>query len=125
LFLKSLNPLRRIRELAQELRRTREEREQARRRIEQLEREKAGLAQDNERLEKERQRLEEEIKRLRKDLDTAQRATRRQAAPFSRGLPKSCPKTPGRKSGAAHGHHHRRPIPQQVDEEITVAAPAQ
>jgi transposase len=125
LFLESLNPLRRIRELAQELRRTREEREQARRRIEQLEREKAGLAHDNERLEKERQRLEEEIKRLRKDLDGAQRATRRQAAPFSRGLPKSCPKTPGRKSGAAHGAHHRRPIPDRVDEEIAVSAPAQ
>lgn len=125
MFLKSLNPVRRIRELAQELRRTREEREQARRRIEQLEREKAGLAQDNERLENERQRLEEEIKRLRKDLDAAQRATRRQAAPFSRGLPKSSPKTPGRKSGAAHGRHHRRPIPDHVDEEITVSAPAQ
>lgn len=125
MFLKSLNPVRRIRELAQELRRTREEREQARRRIEQLEREKAGLAQDNERLENERQRLEVEIKRLRKDLDAAQRATRRQAAPFSRGLPKSGPKTPGRKSGAAHGRHHRRPIPDHVDEEITVSAPAQ
>jgi transposase len=125
LFLKSLNPVRRIRELAQELRRTREEREQARRRIEQLEREKAGLAQENEQLEKERQQLEEEVKRLRKYLETAQRATRRQAAPFSRGLPKSRPQTPGRKSGAAHGPHHRRPIPEHVDEEITVSAPTQ
>jgi len=118
LFLKSLNPVRRIRELAQELRRTREERDQARQRNEQLKK-------DNERLEKERQRLEEEIKRLRKELETAQRATRRQAAPFSRGLPKSHPKTPGRKSGAAHGPHHRRPVPDRVDEEITVSAPAQ
>ena len=118
MFLKSLNPIRRIRELAQELRRTREERDQARRRNEEL-------AHDNQRLEKERQRLEEEIKRLRKDLETAQRATRRQAAPFSRGLPKSQPKTPGRKSGAAHGPYHRRPIPGRVDEEITVSAPRQ
>jgi transposase len=118
LFLKSLNPVRRIKELAQELGRTREEREQARQRIEQLENE-------NERLEREHQRLQEEIKRLRKELETAQRATRRQAAPFSRGLPKSQPKTPGRKSGAAHGPHHQRPIPQQVDEEITVSAPSQ
>ena len=114
-----------MRELAQELRRTREEREQSRRRIEQLEREKAGLAQENERLEKEQQRLQEEIKRLRQELEMAQRATRRQAAPFSRGLPKGQPKTPGRKSGAAHGPHHPRPIPQEVDEEITVSAPAQ
>lgn len=118
MFLKSLNPVRRIRELAQELGRTREEREQARRRIEQLENE-------NERLEREHQRLQEEIKRLRKELETAQRATRRQAAPFSRGLPKSQPKTPGRKSGAAHGPYHRRPIPDRVDEEITVSAPSQ
>jgi len=118
LFLKSLNPVRRIRELVQELRRAREERDQARRRNEQLEKE-------NERLERERQRLQEEINRLRKELEGAQRATRRQAAPFSRGLPKSQPKTPGRKSGAAHGRHHRRPIPDRVDEEITVSVPAQ
>jgi transposase len=111
LFLKSLNPVRRIRELAQELRRTREEGERARRRIEQL--------------EKENQQFQEEIKRLRKELETAQRATRRQAAPFSRGLPKRHPKTPGRKSGAAYGPHHRRPIPDRVDEEIPVSAPAQ
>ena len=111
MFLKSLNPVRRIRELAQELRRTREEGERARRRIEQL--------------EKENQQFQEEIKRLRKELETAQRATRRQAAPFSRGLPKRHPKTPGRKSGAAYGPHHRRPIPDRVDEEIPVSAPAQ
>jgi transposase len=118
LFLKSLNPVRRIRELTEELRRAQEKREQAQRRIEQLENE-------NERLEREHQRLQEEIKRLRKELEAAQRATRRQAAPFSRGLPKSHPKTPGRKSGAAHGPYHRRPIPGRVDEEITVSAPAQ
>ena len=63
--------------------------------------------------------------RLRKELETAQRATRRQAAPFSRGLPQSQPETPGRKSGAAHGRHHRRPIPDHVDEEVSVSAPAQ
>jgi transposase len=103
----------------------RAERDQARRRNEQLEREKAGLAQDNERLENERQRLQGEIEKLRKELETAQRAARRQAAPFSRGLPKSHPKTPGRKSGAAHGRHHRRPVPDHIDEEITVSAPTQ
>lgn len=81
--------------------------------------------QANERLERERQRLQEEIKRLRKELEGAQRATRRQAAPFSRGLPKSQPRTPGRKCGVAHGPHRRRPIPDRVDEEITVSAPWQ
>ena len=111
MFLKSLNPLRRIRELAQELVRTQEERDQARRR--------------NEQLEKENERLQEENRRLRKELDAAQRAARRQAAPFSRGQPQSHPKTPGRKAGAAHGPYHHRPIPDHVDEEIQVVAPAQ
>jgi len=111
LFLKSLNPVRRIRELVQELRRAREEGDRARRQIEQL--------------EKENQRLEEENKRLRKELETAQRASRRQAAPFSRGKTTSQPKRPGRKSGAAHGPHHQRPIPDHVDEEVHVSAPAQ
>jgi transposase len=111
LFLESLNPVRRIRELVQELRRAREEGERTRRRIEQL--------------ESENRRLEEENKKLRKDLETAQRAARRQAAPFSRGKPKSQPTRPGRKSGAAHGPHHQRPIPNHVDEEIQVSAPEQ
>lgn len=111
MFLKSLNPLRRIRELAQELRRTREEGNRARQRIKQL--------------EQENQRLEEENKRLRNELETAQRAARRQAAPFSRGQSKRHPRPPGRKPGAAHGQHHRRPIPDHVDEEIIVSAPSQ
>lgn len=111
MFLKSLNPVRRIRELVQELRRAREEGDRARRQIEQL--------------QKENQRLEEENKKLRKELETAQRASRRQAAPFSRGKTTSQPKRPGRKSGPAHGPHHQRPIPDHVDEEIQVSAPAQ
>ena len=118
MFLKSFNPVHRFRELAQELRNTREERDHACRRNEQLERE-------NERLEEECRRLREEIQRLRKELETAQRAARRQAAPFSRGKPKTRPKRPGRKSGAAHGPHHHRPVPDHVDEEINVSAPEQ
>lgn len=109
MFLKSINPLRRIRELVEELRRAREEGGQARRRIEQL--------------EKENHRLQEENKRLRNELEGAQRAAKRQAAPFSRGKLKSHPKSPGRKSGKAYGEHHRRPIPDHVDEQITVAVP--
>ncbi|MGQ9636114.1 MAG: IS66 family transposase [Bryobacteraceae bacterium] len=118
LFLKSLNPLRRIQELAQEVRRTREERDQAQRRIGQLE-------EESHRLHQQMERLEEENKRLRKELEAAQRAARRQAAPFSRGRSKSEPKAPGRKPGAAYGQHHRRPVPDHVDEEITVAVPEQ
>ena len=118
MFLKNLNPLRRIRELSQELGRARRERDQARQEAERLQRE-------SERLREENQRLEDELKRLRKELEAAQRAAKRQAAPFSRGEPKGDPKPPGRKSGAAYGQHHQRPIPDQADEEIQVAAPEQ
>lgn len=116
MFLKNLNPVRRIRELTVELGRTRRERDQARQEAERLQKE-------SERLQEEKQRLEDELKRLRKELETAQRAARRQAAPFSRGEPKSNPKPPGRKSGAAHGRHYQRPIPDHIDEEIEVTAP--
>jgi len=111
LFLKSLNPIRRIKELAQELRRALEQRDQA--------------LQDKQRLESENARLREEIGRLQKELEGAQRAGRRQAAPFSQGLGKSHPQSPGRKPGTRYGRHHRRPVPEHVDEEIPVPVPAQ
>jgi transposase len=111
LVLQSLNPLRRIRELTEELGRTRRERDQARK--------------EAERLQEEKQRLEDELKRLRRELEATQRAAKRQAAPFSRGAPKRNPQPAGRKSGAAYGRHHQRPIPDRVDEEIQVAAPEQ
>ena len=116
MFLKHLNPVRRIRELVEELRRTRRERDQARTESEHRQKEL-------ERLQEENQRLREENEQLREDLEAAQRAAKRQAAPFSRGKPKPNPQRPGRKSGAAHGPHSHRPIPDQVDEEIQVAAP--
>ena len=144
MFLRNLNPLRRIRELTQEVGRTRRERDQARQEAERLQRESERLQDENQRLqeqnqrlqeqkqrleeqkqrlEEQKQRLEDELKKVRKELEGAQRAAKRQAAPFSRGQPKSDPKPPGRKSGAAHGRHHQRPIPDHVDEEIQVAAP--
>ena len=110
MFLKSLNPIRRIKELAQELRRAREQRDQT--------------LQDKQRLERENARLREEIERLQKELEAAQRAARRQAAPFSRGQRKSHPQSPGRKPGAGYGAHHRRPVPERVDEEILVPVPS-
>jgi len=132
LFLKSLNPIWRIRELTEELGRTRRERDQARtegerfqKESERFQKESERLQKESERLQQEKQRLEDEIKRLRKELEAAQRAAKRQAAPFSRGQPKSDPIPAGRKSGAAHGPHYQRPIPDRVDEEIPVAAPEQ
>jgi transposase len=130
LFLKNLNPIRRMRELAEELGRTRRQREQARKENEHLKEQNQRLQKEIQELQKERQRLQreserlrEENERLREDLEAAQRAARRQAAPFSRGKPKPNPQPPGRKSGAAHGPHSHRPIPDHVDEEIQVAAP--
>jgi transposase len=118
LFLKNLNPVRRIRELMEELGSTRRERDRARQQVEQLEGEKQQL-------HKQLERLREENERLRNELEAAMRAGKRQAAPFSRGKPKDNPKTPGRKSGKAHGTHHQRPVPDHVDEEVQVNAPAQ
>jgi transposase len=118
LFLKNLNPVCRIRELMEELGRTRRERDQARKQAEQLEEERQRLQENVERLRKENERL-------RNELDIALRAAKRQAAPFSRGKPKNHPKSPGRKSGKAHGAHHRRAVPDHVDEEIQVNAPEQ
>lgn len=146
MFLDSLNPLRRLKELTAELRRNREERDRDRRRIERLEAEnrrlreerdrlesdinrleedKNQLEKDKTRLEKDNNRLEEDNTKLRKELQAAQRAAKRQAAPFSRGERKDKPKRPGRKSGNAHGQHHQRPVPDHVDEEIHVSAPAE
>lgn len=123
MFLKNLNPVRRIRELAEELGRTRRQREQAWEENEQLKEENQRLQKENQQLEKEKQRLQQENQRLREDLEAAQRAAKRPAAPFSRGKPKANPQPPGRKSGAAHGPYSHRPIPDHVDEEIQVAAP--
>jgi transposase len=109
LNLQSLNPIGRIRELMRQLRQKGEELEE--------------VLREKQRLENENARLREENARLQKELETAQRAARRQAAPFSRGQRKSQPRSPGRKSGKAYGQHHRRPIPDRVDEAITVAVP--
>ena len=81
MFPKKLNPIRRIRELTEELSHTRRERDQARKETEDLQREL--------------ERIKEENEQLRKELELAQRAARRQAAPFSRGKLKSHPQSPG------------------------------
>jgi len=71
LFLKNLNPVRRIRELMVELGRTRRERDQARQQVEQLEDERQRL---HEKLE----HLREENERLRNELEAAMRVGKRQ-----------------------------------------------
>src|SRR5918995_1423662 len=55
--------------------------------------------------------LEARVADLTRKLEEAVRAGKRQAAPFRKGPPKPDPKTPGRKSGDAHGKHGHRPPP--------------
>jgi transposase len=102
----------------QEIEQLRKENEQLRRREKQLEKREKQLEQEGE-------RLRQENEKLKRQLEEAQRASKRQAAPFSRGTRKQNPKTPGRKSGAAYGQRHRKAIPQRVDEVIAVPPPAQ
>src|ERR1700687_1173524 len=82
------------------------------------------LRKQSERLQKENERLKEEAERLRRELEAALRATKRQAAPHSRGNPKANPKRPGRKPGRSYGRQGCRPIPSRVDERIAVPLPA-
>jgi len=56
-------------------------------------------------------------------LEAARRAGKRQAAPFSKGPPKSDPKPPGRKPGDAYGRHAHREPPAASDEEHEVPLP--
>ena len=79
--------------------------------------------QEIDRLRKENERLERETERLRRELEAALRASKRQAAPHSRGNPKANPKRPGRKPGRRYGRRACRPIPSRVDEQVTVPLP--
>jgi transposase len=96
-------------------------------RIRDLEEQNRRLERENqrlrERLEAERERLQQEIERLKRELEQARRASKRQAAPFSKGEPKAEPKRPGRKAGSDYGRHGYRPIPSQVNETIIVPLP--
>src|SRR5438309_12093243 len=82
--------------LQQQGRSTRRENERLRKEIEQL-------RQEQGRLRGERERLREENERLKRQLEEAQWANKRQAAPFSRGQRKAHPKPPGRKPVTAYG----------------------
>ena len=95
-----------------------EELQQLRAQLEQLRRENEHLRLENERLRRERDEA-------RADLDRAQRQSRRQAAPFSKGPPEPEPKRPGRKSGPAHGRHGHRlpPNPAAIDEVLEAPLP--
>src|ERR1700730_1349089 len=107
----------------QENERLRKENEALRRREKQLEWEREQLEREREKLERERERLREENDNLRRQWEEAQRASKRQAAPFSRRQRKEHPKAPGRKPGAAYGQRYYKRPPKRVDEVIPVALP--
>lgn len=62
----------------------------------------------------------EEIARLKKELAEAERAGKRQAAPFAKGAPKAHPKRPGRKAGHSRAY---RPLPTPTEIDATHDAP--
>src|SRR5208337_3180072 len=81
-----------------------------------------SLVEENARLRREvaelkaaNERLERRVQELLRALEEAQRAGKRQAAPFSRRSPKAHPAKPGRKAGAKYGRRCRRPIPEVID----------
>jgi transposase len=101
----------------------RKELDQAEREIGRLQKENKRLKRQSERLQRGSERLKQETDRLRRELEAALRASKRQAAPHSRGKPKSDPKRPGRKRGRNYGKQACRPIPSRVDEQISVPLP--
>ena len=74
--------------------------------------------EENQQLRLRVETLEAEVRKLTALLEKAQRTGKRQAAPFSKGMPKPDPKTPGRKPGKDYGPKAHRPLPEQKPDEI-------
>ena len=89
---------------------------------EQLRAENATLKQRIALLEVQVAELEALVAQLKGQLEEAERAAKRQAAPFSKGPPKANPKRPGRKKGHAPAH---RPKPDHVDRVVEVPLPSE
>ena len=82
-----------------------------------------ALQERNRALVEENEALRGRVRCLEGGLEAAERAGKRQAAPFSKGRPKQGPRRPGRRSGAEYGVRARRAVPEQVDETIEVPLP--
>lgn len=81
------------------------------------------LKKKNQALTQELRKLEAQKRRLERQLESTKRAGKRQAAPFSKGKPKTDPKEPGRRPGADYGVAARRKKPAHVDETVDVPLP--
>jgi transposase len=97
--------------------------ERQERQIERLRREHERADRDRNRYRNQRDQLQREIERLRDELDRARREARRQAAPFSRGAPRTPPRRPGRRAGPAYGRRAHRPVPRHIDERSDAPLP--
>lgn len=76
-----------------------------------------------ERLQRRVDDLERQVAQLAAALEEAQRAGKRQAAPFRKTEPQPNPKKPGRKPGPDYGRHHGRAVPEQIDETYEAPLP--
>jgi transposase len=76
------------------------------------------LVAENQHLRQRVAELEGRIRQLTAQLQEALRATKRQAAPFSKGPPQANPKPPGRKAGEDYGPKAHRPIPTRPPDEV-------
>lgn len=112
-----------VRDLEKERDVLRRERDGAQRERDILERERDALERKRDQLEKRTRELQDEINKLRAQLEQAQRAAKRQAAPFSKGAPKPNPKPPGRRAGEEYGVKAHRPVPERWDEELEAPLP--
>jgi transposase len=75
-------------------------------------------------LSKRLEQLEAKIIELTRKLEESQRQSKRQAAPFSKGKPKTKPKPPGRKPNDGGVHSCRiKPRPEQIDENLEASLP--
>ncbi len=88
-----------------------------------LESEHRGLADENTRLFAENAALRAEVCHLKEMVESLQRSTRRQSAPFSKNNPTPHPRRPGRRAGPSYGTKAHRPIPEHVDEDVVVPFP--
>lgn len=70
------------------------------------------------------ERQTRQLEKLEKLVEELRRRGKRQAAPFSKGAPKTSPRRPGRKAGTKYGVRASRPRPAQIDETVEVGCPA-
>src|SRR5436305_113667 len=86
----------------------------------------SGCAQRDRRiaqLEQQNALLDSRVKHLEQRLEELSRSAKRQAAPFSRGLPNANPRKPGRKSGDDYGTKAFRAVPPIIDETYDAPLP--